>query len=226
MNGGSAACRRSLITTTKTGGVPVGWLIIIAIAITIYLYIKHLQQFDTRSTDLSHLPERFIVFDLETTGLNPSRNKIIEIGAIRAHRDSDNHDTFQCFIKIDGAVPGKITEITGITTEMVKAGEPIDSALVSFTEFIGELRLVSFNANFDISFLNAALNSCGMPQIKNEVSCALDMARRAWPERKSYKLKDLAKDANLGAQNHRALSDCQLALLIYAGAAAKLRRVS
>jgi len=193
---------------------------------TVILWVVFRQK--TRTTvDLSMLPERFVVFDLETTGLRPDRNKIIEIGAIRAHRDSIHHDTLQALIKIKGTVPAKITEITGITDAMLESsGEPLDKALDEFVAFVGDLRLVSFNAEFDMGFLDAALDACGKPRLKNPVSCALEMSRRAWPGRKSYKLKELAKDGQLGAQNHRALGDCELAMMVYAGAATKLRRAS
>lgn len=200
------------------------WIILAVAAIILWALFRSPQR--ARPVDLSILPERFIIFDLETTGLNPDRNKIIEIGAIRVHRDSNRHDTFQALIKIKGSVPAKITDITGITTEMLMAdGDPIEQSLNDFLEFIGDLRLVSFNAPFDVGFMNAALVSCGKPRLKNPVSCALDMSRRAWPGRRSYKLKDLAKDAKLGTQNHRALGDCQLAMLVYAGAVNELRRI-
>lgn len=179
-----------------------------------------------QAPDTSILPERFIVFDLETTGLDAAKHKIIEIGAIRVNRDSIHHDSFQSLVKIDGAVPAKITEITGITKDMlVTNGETIDIALPQFLEFIGDLRLVSFNAPFDTGFLTAAATAQGRT-IRNPVSCALDMARRAWPGRKTYRLADLAKDGGLAQQNHRALDDCKLALTVYAAAAAKLRRIS
>lgn len=176
--------------------------------------------------DLSFLPERFIVVDLETTGLNPDRHKIIEIAAIRVNRDSTRHDSFQSLIKITGKVPAKITEITGITNAMLDAdGKPIETVLPQLLAFIGDLRIVTFNVEFDMAFLNAA---CARQKlaITNKVSCALQMARRAWPGRKSYKLSALAASGGMPTQTHRALADCELALLVYGAAAAKLRSIS
>lgn len=173
--------------------------------------------------DLSILPERFVVFDIETTGLNPDRNKIIEIGAIRVNRDSNKHETFQALIKIKGTVPAKIIELTGITTDMLKAqGEPLETVLPQFLAFIGDLRLVSFNAPFDLGFLRQALRQQGL-RLENPWSCALDMARRAWPGRESYRLSELAKDGGMASQEHRVLGDCRLALTVYAAAANRLR---
>ncbi len=176
---------------------------------------------------IAHLPERFVVFDLETTGLDPERHEIIEIAAIRVNRDSANHQAFQALVKPNKKVPKKIIELTGISHEMLDGdGEAIDQALRDFAAFVGDLRLVSYNAEFDMAFLNAATARCGMAPFSNPVSCALQMARRAWPGRRSYRLSDFARDGNLGSKDtHRALADCQRALIVYGAAASRLRSV-
>lgn len=182
----------------------------------------------TSVVSIAHLPERFVVFDLETTGLDAAKHEITEIGAIRVNRDSTNHETFQALVKPNKKIPKKIVELTGITQEMLDVdGGAIDEALRGFAAFVGDLRLVSFNAEFDMAFLNAATAKCGLTPFNNPVSCALKMARRAWPGRKSYRLVDIAKDGNLDSKDtHRALGDCQRALTVYCAAASKLRSVS
>ena len=199
-----------------------GWVLIAILAATIlYFWVNR-----RRNSDLSVLPERFVVFDLETTGLKPEAHEIIEIGAIRVNRDSDNHDTFQALIRPRKKIPKKITEITGITQDMVeKEGDSLEIALPQFLEFVGNLPLVSFNAEFDMAFLTTALSKvqAGV-SVNNRVSCALKMARRAWPGRKSYRLSDLAKDGGLSSDDtHRALGDCKRAMIVYTAAAAILR---
>ncbi len=202
-----------------------GWVVFLVCVCAIALWLVFRPSSKSPPVDLSFLPQHFVVFDFETTGLDPLRHKIIEIGAIRVNRDSIHHDSLHALIKTKGSVPAKITEITGITTDMLKAqGEPIETALPKFLDFIGDLRLVSFNAPFDLGFLRAAVVAQGLP-LHNPWSCALDMARRAWPGRKSYKLSDLARDGGLDTQNHRALDDCKLALMVYTAAANKLRRI-
>lgn len=196
------------------------WLAIIVIAaIVIYFLLSRRRP----QVSLAHLPERFVVFDLETTGLDPKKHEIIEIGAIRVNRDSVNHDTFQSLVKTSRKVPKKITELTGINQAMLDAeGEPIESALREFLSFVGDLQLVSFNADFDMAFLRNAAAKHSI-SVTNPVSCALKMARRAWPGRKSYRLTELAKDGNLSSEGtHRALGDCQRALIVYTAAASKL----
>ncbi len=176
-------------------------------------------------TDLSALPEQFVVFDLETTGLSPTQNEIIEIGAIRVSRDSVHHQSFEALIRPKAKIPKKITKLTGITQRMVdRDGDSLEDALGAFLDFIGDLPLVSFNAPFDMGFLREAVSQCQPGrELHNPVSCALKMSRRAWPGRDSYRLSDLAQARGLSLdREHRALGDCRRTLTIYGAAAAIL----
>jgi DNA polymerase III epsilon subunit family exonuclease len=182
--------------------------------------------------NFSVLPRRFVVFDLETTGLKPELNEIIEIGAIKidltnpaSSTDQLQGQAFETLIKPAKKIPKKISEITGITQEMVDSrGEQLAEALPSFLEFIGDLPLVSFNSDFDMAFINQAISKC-LPErrINNKVSCALKMARKAWPGLKSYKLSELSRLLKLSDDGtHRALADTKRALVIYVHAATAL----
>ena len=98
---------------------------------------------------IDSLPDSFVVFDLETTGIDASQHEIIEIAAIRFKKGRTAHETLQGLVKPVGSVPRRITELTGITQEMVdRDGEPIRDALEDFRSFFGDLRLVSFNLKF------------------------------------------------------------------------------
>lgn len=180
---------------------------------------------DSSALPLALLPAEFVVFDLETTGLDPSRDAIIEIGAILYNKASLSNGkldatTFQALVDPGRPIPSKIVQLTGITDAMVRAdGVPPNRALQEFADFIGSHRLVAFNADFDLSFLRAA----GL-DVSNPTSCALRMSRAAWPGRRSYKLQDLAHSVQTGA-THRALADCQKALIVYVGAVKALGRV-
>ncbi|MDR3740932.1 MAG: 3'-5' exonuclease [Terracidiphilus sp.] len=169
------------------------------------------------------LPRQFVVLDLETTGLSPQRDEIIEIGAIRFTIDAEIHDAFQMLVKPKAQIPAGITRLTGITQEMVDAdGLPIEQVLAEFTEFIGNLPLVTFNAPFDMGFLHHAGSRHGI-RIRNRYACALKAARRAWPELPSHKLADLARYAKLPSDDtHRALGDSKRALQIFAGSVSKI----
>lgn len=189
-----------------------------------YYFSRIISKRSREGADLSFLPSQFIIFDLETTGLNPDRHEIIEIGAVRVNRDSDNHDTFSALVKCEKKIPQKISELTGITCEMLETqGDSLEEAIEQFLNFAGDLRLVAFNAPFDYAFLSKAISRFGK-KVENPLSCALDMPRRAWPNQKSYKLEKLAALGGLHTQGtHRALKDCELTLTVYCAAANKLR---
>jgi DNA polymerase III subunit epsilon len=204
------------------------WLIIGAIAVLIVLLLKQVgvltsPSFDTgqprKTVNLAALPQRFVVLDLETTGLDPLRNEIIEIGAIRVNRDSDIHGTFRTLVKPVRHILKNITQINGISQDMVdREGIPLEQAIREFTAFIEDLPLVTFNAEFDMAFLRNAAKQHNVV-IGNPASCALKMARLAWPGRKSYRLSDLAKDGGLSDEGtHHAPDDCRRTLIVYVAA--------
>jgi len=201
------------------------WILLLFLITLIMLVI--LQRRANARALFKVIPEHHIIFDLETTGLNPDKNEIIEIGAIRIHRDSNHHDTFQVLVHPRKKIPAKITQLTGITQTMVdEEGVALNEAISEFLEFIGDLRLVSYNADFDMAFLKNAIRITKGEEFEliNKVSCALRMARRAWPGLRSYKLSDLATMGNLSAEGtHRALGDCNRTAYIYGAAAMELK---
>lgn len=176
------------------------------------------------TVDLSKLlPLQFVVLDLETTGLSPHHDEIIEIGAILVTIDSDNHTGFQTLVMPERKVPRRITKITGITQDMVNSeGLQLEDALAQFMEFIGDLPLVTFNAEFDMGFLHNAAKKHGKV-INNRYTCALKRARRAWPGLRSYRLVDLAKMGKLSDEDtHRALGDCKRTMIVFTAATSTL----
>lgn len=202
-------------------------LFLILIAVAGYFFLRR-KNAGRQQVPTDYLPETFIVLDLETTGLDATRHEIIEIGAIRYRKGTTTHETLQALVKPSRKVPKKITEITGITQEMIDSkGESLADVMRELMVFVGESRLVTFNAEFDMAFLHAATVRHGLPKIKNPVSCALQMARRAWPKRKSFRLTDLASDGEFaGGTAHRALEDARCALIVYAAAVAELKTVA
>ena len=97
-------------------------------------------------------PSSYVVVDLETTGLYPSQDRILEIGAVKV-LDGEVADTFCMFADPQMKIPEKIRELTGITQEMV-AGQPTPAEAVrAFLDFCGELDLMGHNLIFDYSFL-------------------------------------------------------------------------
>lgn len=202
-------------------------LLLVIIAFAVYFLLRR-KAAGVRQISIDHLPETFVVLDLETTGLDANRHEIIEVGAIRYRKGSTNHQTIQALVKPSKKVPKKITEITGITQEMLETkGEPLADVMRELIAFVGNDRLVTFNAEFDMAFLHAATAQLGLPRLNNPVSCALKMAKRAWPKRKTFRLSDLASDGQFAnGAAHRALEDARCALIVYSAAVAELRAVA
>lgn len=175
------------------------------------------------------LPPEFIVLDLETTGLDCRRNEIIEIGAVCVVVDKIDDSgameftSFQTLVVPEKKIPKRITEINGITQAMVnESGIDLKEALSQFLNFIGDLPLVTYNADFDMGFLYEACLKCGLT-LPNRYTCALKRARRAFPGLPSYRLAYLAEVQGLTDKDtHRALGDCQRAANIFVASVAKL----
>src|SRR4029077_10563326 len=96
-----------------------------------------------------------------------------------------------------------------------REGIALDEAMRQFCEFVGDHRVVFFNAAFDTSFLARAAATSGVA-FNSATSCALEMSRRAWPRLRSYRLVELAKMGNLSTTGaHRALKDCEMTITVY-----------
>ena len=207
-------------------------LIVVAIAVMYVLFRRGLRPYryytleeclPRREAEGAFVPEHFVIVDLETTGLDADTHEIIEIAALKVQRDPNRHTTFTALVKPRQPIPSDITMLTGITQAMLDhQGAPLAEVMATFLDFVGEARLVFFNAPFDGAFLSKAAYGMGRT-MDNPVSCALDMARRAWPGLSSYKLSALAHRHGLDTRgHHRALTDCALTLPIYWAAATQL----
>ena len=180
---------------------------------------------DTEVDIFKLLPRKFIILDLETTGLSPLNDEIIEIGAVLITLGESSHKTFQQLIKPKKKIPARITTITGISQNMVdECGVTIEEALPRFLEFIGDLPLVTYNAEFDMGFLWSAAKKNNI-EIKNRYTCALKRTRRAWPGLPSYKLAYIAEVTKISDENqHRALGDCYRTAHIFLAATCAVNR--
>ena len=151
------------------------------------------------------LDSDYIVFDLETTGLSPNSNEIIEIGATKIS-NRKIVDNFQMFVKPKGSIPVNITTLTGIDNYMVKDAPEIETALPQFMAFIGDNPIVAHNASFDCSFINAASSEIGI-EINNPVIDTLRFSRLLLPKQKKHKLDAVAKYFKISQENHHRADD-------------------
>lgn len=148
----------------------------------------------------------FVVFDLETTGLSAINDMITEIGAVKIV-DGVVVDTFSELINPERPIPPKITEITGITDEMVKDKPTINMIISSFKEFIGDSVLVAHNASFDLGFIREKMRINNI-KINNPVLDTLELSRAVFPDLKSHRLNIIAKHLDISLINHhRAVDD-------------------
>ena len=98
-------------------------------------------------------PSKYVVLDIETTGLDPSYNKIIELSAIRVVNNAEV-DSFSSLVKPINPIDDFITGLTGITNDMVLEAPSIEDVLPQFCEFVGGNVIVGHNVNFDILYDN------------------------------------------------------------------------
>jgi DNA polymerase III epsilon subunit family exonuclease len=173
---------------------------------------------------------KIIAFDLETTGLDVSKEEIIEIGAIlfsvkesKGRIVPEKLDEFQYLVKASKPVPEKASEINKITNEMLLGAPPCMEVLQKFKTFCdGANYLVAHNAPFDCSFLNAAYGKYSVSAPTNIVLDSIKIARKTiqLPE---YKLGVIAKalegrnEISIKIKNdsmHRALYDCEMLMHI------------
>ncbi len=156
----------------------------------------------------------FVVTDVETTGTSADDNRILEIGAVKV-QDGDVVDRFQQLVNPQCSVPGRITEITGITTGMVFEAPSIEAVLPEYVEFLGENILVAHNLSFDESFLNAELKRIDRTTLSNEALCTVRLARRLLPGLDSKGLSRLTQFYDIDVDGrHRALGDAEATSIV------------
>lgn len=156
----------------------------------------------------------FVAIDLETTGVDPSVDKIIEIGAIKIV-DGVEVGVFSSFVNPQMPVPARITEITGIDDEMVKDAPVFSEILDAVLDFIGDLPILGHNIKFDYSFLKCAVLSNGKSFEKDGID-TLRIARMLMPELESKKLEFLCRYFEIDpGSSHRAFDDARSAMKLY-----------
>ena len=148
----------------------------------------------------------YVVFDIETTGFSAVTDRIIEIGAVKVE-DGKITDKFSTFVNPKRPIPFRITELTGITDEMVIDSLDIETILPQFIEFIGDAVLVAHNASFDVGFIE---QNCKRQKIEADFTYVdtVALARVLLPALNRFKLDTVAKALNISLENHhRAVDD-------------------
>ncbi|MCD8218198.1 MAG: PHP domain-containing protein, partial [Clostridiales bacterium] len=148
----------------------------------------------------------FVVFDLETTGFSPEKNKIIEIGAVKVE-DGKITEKFSTFVNPQTPIPFEIEKLTSINDEMVMGAPLIAYALPEFMEFCEGAVMVAHNADFDMSFIRKNCELLGLPCDKTVLD-TVSLARTLLPQLNRYKLDTVAKALKIPLNHHhRAVDD-------------------
>lgn len=148
----------------------------------------------------------YVVFDIETTGLNPAEEEITEIGAVKIV-DGVIGETYAQLINPQKPISAKITELTGITDAMVKDKPTIDTVLPEFLAFCGDAVVVAHNAAFDTGFIRQKAGRLGL-SLSNPVMDTLRLSRELFPKENRHSLGVVAERLGVSLENHhRAVDD-------------------
>lgn len=168
-----------------------------------------------KGKSLLSLEDDYVVVDLETTGLDPRCDEIIEVGAIKVV-GGQPCDRFESLCRPDCEISEFITQLTGITSKMLDDAPTISDVLPPFLRFVGNSVVVGHNVNFDINFL---YDACLMDQgvlFSNNFVDTMRLAKRSIKGLPHYRLSDLVDALNLPSlPAHRGLSDCESTYMCY-----------
>lgn len=167
--------------------------------------VKHIAE-NVKGQDFS---ASFVVFDIETTGFSPVKDRIIEIGAVKLC-EGKTVERFSSFINPEIPIPYRIQDLTGIKDEMVADSPLIGQVLPDFLKFIGDSVLVAHNAHFDSGFIREKAKDLGIDTDFTVVD-TVAMARIMLPELKNHKLNVVAKELGVSLENHHRAVDDALA---------------
>ncbi len=180
-----------------------------------YLYVRptpHIKETQFNFFDVPKEPNPFlkqndvVVFDVETTGLDYRECEIIEIGAVKLH-EGEIVENFSCFVRPSKSIPADITNLTGITDDMVKDAYPIKDVIVDFYKFCYNCVIVAYNIDFDFKFINKAGTAVGYRFTNRQVD-ALFLARKNVVGAKNFTLKSIATKLGVSLEGaHRAIND-------------------
>lgn len=155
-----------------------------------------------------------VVFDIETTGFRPTKDEIIEIGAVKIV-DGKIVDTYATFLNPQMPIPFEIERLTGISDEMVLSARTIEEILPEFLEFCKDCILVAHNAAFDVGFIMKKAEQLGL-QVNATVVDTVAMARVLLPHLNKFKLHIVAKELAVSLENHhRAIDDATATAQIF-----------
>lgn len=161
--------------------------------------------------------DRYVVYDIETTGLHPSLDAITQISAIRVVDGVKENDIFNVFVLTDTPIPEEVTRLTGIDSAVLhRYGVSINEAMDKFRAYVGVDLLVAHNGKrFDSKFIEVAGDFTGV-HIRNPQQDSMILAKSLIPGLRSYSLASLVDYFNVRKRNaHRAQNDVLMLVDVY-----------
>ena len=156
-----------------------------------------------------------VSIDTETTGLNPEKDELIEIAAVRRNK-AGKLETFQRYIKILQPVSSEISHLTGITDELLnKSGSDLTNSLIEFKEFVGNDHIIGYNVRFDLEFLRHSFIKTNVKMFNNENKDLLRLVKKKNKFMSDYHLSSALEKYEIANENpHSALGDARATFLL------------
>lgn len=170
---------------------------------------------ENKGKAVNALPEDFVVLDLETTGLDPEWDCIIEIGMVRV-RHGEVAAEYSTLVNPGMPIDDFIAELTGITNDMLAAAPALPEVLPAARDFLGDDIILGYNINFDINFIYDNCEYQGLKPVSNGYIDTMRISRRVLPDLKHHGLRDIVNALGVDhAQAHRAIGDCHATIGCY-----------
>ncbi len=178
------------------------------------------QYYYTDYARLSDLPTAYVCIDFETTGLYPEKDRITDAAAARVV-DGQIVDTYTSLVHSPVAISAFVSNLTGITNEMISTAPEETDVIRKLIAFIGDLPVIGYNVSFDLGFLHYAAHRASLPCPRENFDVQ-SYAKKGLPGRPGYKLENVAEYLSVDQpEAHRALAD----VLTTVSCAEKLRDV-
>lgn len=168
-----------------------------------------------RGKSLKVFPDSYVVMDIETTGLNPKENEIIELSVLRVENDRIVEE-FSTLVKPSGTISPYITRLTGISQSMTENAPDIKTAIKRFADFCSDSIIMGHNVKFDIGFISTNLHRHHNLPFANDYVDTLRLARIYLPSLPNKKLGTIASFFKFDTSGmHRGLKDCVVTNLCF-----------
>lgn len=168
-----------------------------------------------KGDSIIEFPDTYFVVDLETTGLDPEFDEIIEMSALKV-RNEEILSTFSTLVKPSFKIDSFIEDLTGITNAMLENQPSISEVLPQFLDFVGDQIIAGYNTNFDVNFIYDNCLNLGLPPFKNDFIDIMRMSIKLFPELNHHRLKDMVEYFEIPDNDlHRSEADCICTLACY-----------